>query len=405
MAKGIFFSLPVHGHVNPSLPLVRELVRRGDEIVYYSTTQFAEQVEATGAAYRSYRNAFLPELGAAARRVDELAWLFMRTTSEVLDEELEICRADQADYLLTDSVAPWGQWMGQLLDLPVVTSVSTFAFNSHVLRYGSAHGVRPRDARYVLSKLRHVGKALWLRRRLQRRHGVRGPSLMALLSGHSGLTLVYTSRAFQPCGETFDERYRFVGPLIGPRTDAPFPWEQITHPVLVYVSLGTLFNTDAAFYQVCFEAFRGADFQVVLSVGRRVSIDSLGPPPANVMVLPHVPQVELLTRAAAFVTHGGMNSVSEGLFHGVPLVVIPQMSEQEIVGRRTEELGAGVFLAKAAVTPERLRASVMRVLTNGSFRQWAGVIQTSLRSAGGVGQAGDCVQAFTGLRVNPAVES
>lgn len=40
--KALFFGLPVHGHVNPTLPLIRELVRRGDEIVYLSTGEFEE---------------------------------------------------------------------------------------------------------------------------------------------------------------------------------------------------------------------------------------------------------------------------------------------------------------------------------------------------------------------------
>ena len=82
MSKALFFGLPVHGHTNPTLPLVRELVRRGEEIVYLSTDEFAPLIAATGATYRPYRNAFLPELGSVARRMDELAWLFMRTTAE-----------------------------------------------------------------------------------------------------------------------------------------------------------------------------------------------------------------------------------------------------------------------------------------------------------------------------------
>ncbi len=139
----------------------------------------------------------------------------------------------------------------------------------------------------------------------------------------------------------------------------------------------------------------GLDAQVVLSVGRRISIESLGRPPANILVQAHVPQLQILERAAAFVTHGGMNSVSESLFHGVPVVVIPQMSEQEFVARRTEELGAGVFLAKEAVTPESLRAAVERLLADDGFRVRARAIGESFRTAGGVMSAADAVLAFT----------
>lgn len=392
VGKALFFGLPVHGHVNPTLPLVRELVRRGETIVYFATDDFAARIVDTGATYRAYRNAFLPELGAIARRMDELTWLFMRTSSELLEQELEAYRAEKPDYIVTDSVAPWGHWIGEVLDIPVVTSVTTFAFNRRVLRYAVAHGVRPQGGKFVLSKLRHIVKALRLRRQLRRRYAVRGPGLMDLLSGERGLAIVYTSRQFQPCAETFDDRFCFVGPLLEPRADsAAFPWTRLSHPTILYVSLGTLFNANAEFYRQCFDAFRSLDAQVVVSIGRRIAIESLGTPPSNVLVFDHVPQLDLLPRATVFVTHGGMNSVSESLYHGVPAVVIPQMSEQWIVGQRVAELGAGVFLSKQEVSVASLRSSVERVLADGSFRARARAIGDSFRSAGGVGRAADAV--------------
>ena len=392
MARGVFFGLPVHGHTNPTLPLVRELTRRGDDIVYLSTPEFADAITATGATFRPYRNAFLPELGTLARRMDELVWLFARTSSEVLAEELDDFRALRPDYVITDSVAPWGQWVAQILDRPVLTSVTTFAFNRKVLRYAVAHGVRPKGGAFMLSKLRHLARAMRLTRQLRRRYGVSGPGLLSTALGPIGPSLVYTSRQFQPCAETFDERVSFVGPLLEPRADdGGFSWEGIRDRV-VYVSLGTLFNADPGFYRTCFAALRRLDVQVVISVGRRIAIADLGPPPANVLVRAHVPQLEILEHASAFVTHGGMNSVSEGLFYGVPLVVVPQMSEQYIVGRRVEELGAGLFMTPEAVTADSLYDAVARLLLEPAFAAAARTVGDSFRTAGGVARAADIVQ-------------
>jgi MGT family glycosyltransferase len=394
--KGLFLSLPLHGHINPSLPLVRELVGRGDEIVYCSAAAFAARIEQTGARYRSYRTAFLADMQRLPDRMDQLSWLLMRTTAEVLDQELEAFRAERPDYVITDSVAPWGQWIAQVLGAPVVTSVSTFAFNRRVMAFGMAHGVRPKSFRIVLSKLRYLARALGILRQLRRRYRVPGPGMMGSMFGRSDLNIVYTSRLFQPCAETFDERYQFVGPSIAPRTESvPFPWEQLRHPVIVYISLGTLFNTDAAFYRRCFDAFRSEDVQVIMSVGATVSVESLGPVPPNVTVQAHVPQLDVLQRTSAFVTHGGMNSVSESLYYGAPVVVIPQMSEQEIVGRRVEELGAGLYLSAAEATAEKLRESVQRLLVEGQFRQHAALVSESFQTAGGVSRAADAIQTFT----------
>jgi MGT family glycosyltransferase len=394
--KALFLSLPLHGHTNPSLPLVRELVGRGDEIVYCSSAAFSASIGQTGARYHPYRTAFLADMQRLPERMDQLSWLIMRTTAEVLERELDAFRAERPDYVITDSVAPWGQWIANILRVPVVTSVSTFAFNRRVGAFGVAHGVRPKSARILLSKMRHTIKALRIVRQLRRRYGAKGPGLMGSMFGRSDLNIVYTSRHFQPCAETFDDRYQFVGPSIAPRSEPnPFPWERLRHRVIVYISLGTLFNTDAAFYRRCFDAFRTEDVQVIMSVGSNVSVESLGPVPSNFIVQAHMPQLEVLERASAFVTHGGMNSVSESFYYGVPVVVIPQMSEQEIVGRRVEQLGAGLFLSNAEATVESIRESVQRLLAEARFRQQAAVVRESFQTAGGVARAADAIRAFT----------
>jgi MGT family glycosyltransferase len=393
VAKALFFSLPLHGHTNPSLPLVRELVRRGDQVVYYSSDAFADKIARTGADYRPYRSKFLADLTQLPERLEELSWLMMRTTEDLLGRELAAIRAEQPDYLITDSVAPWGQWLGEVLDVPVVTSMSTFAFNRRVLAFAVSHGVRPKSPKIVISKIRHISKAIWLGRRLSRRHNVDGPGITGLVFGRSDLNIVYTSRFFQPFAETFDERYQFVGPSVPALAEAVRAVEE--EAPLVYVSLGTLFNADTTFFRNCFEAFGDLDARVVMSIGSNVSRASLGPAPPNFNVQPFVPQLEVLQQASAFVTHGGMNSVSESLYYGVPVVVIPQMGEQEVVGRRVEQLGAGLYVAKAKATAETLRDAVEQLLAEDRYRRQAAVVRESFLAAGGVTRAAGAIMAFT----------
>jgi MGT family glycosyltransferase len=189
-----------------------------------------------------------------------------------------------------------------------------------------------------------------------------------------------------------------VGPPVGSRTAPPaeFSWPSDRHPI-VYVSLGTLFNADAGFYRHCFEAFCDEPVQVIMSVGSRVSPRDLGVTPANVVVASFVPQLEVLQRASAFVTHGGMNSVSESLRMSVPMVTVPQMGEQAIVSRRVEQLRAGLYLAKAEVSPDRLRLSVRRLLAEERFRKAAAGLGETLRAAGGTAEAATLVKAFAAL--------
>ncbi len=384
LVKAVFFSLPLHGHINPTLPLVRELVERGDQIAYYSTPAFAAKIEQAGAQYRPYRNAFLQDLQRLPERLEELSRLLMGATADLLNHELDSWRAERPDYLITDSVAPWGQWAAGLMQVPVVTSVPTLAVNRHVMKYAFTRGVRPKSASRFLTKLRYMMEASRMRRQLVRRYGVRGPRIMELIAGSSGLNIVYGSRGFQPCASTFDDRFLFVGP------STPHAHERVTHPAMVYVSLGTLFNTDGTFFKNCYEAFGGEDYQVILSAP-----PGLGPAPANFIVHSNAPQIDLLQRATAFVSHGGMNSVNESLSYGVPLVVIPQMGEQMIIGRRVEELGAGVYIAKEEVTAVKLRDGVRRLLAEPHFRSQAAEVRQSFQVAGGASRAADAIRRFT----------
>ena len=397
MPKALFLSLPMHGHVNPSLPLVQELVGRGHEVVYYSEHAFADGIEQTGARYRPYEAACLTDLGGVAGRLDELPWLLTRTTARILATHLRAFREERPDYVITDSLAPWGQWAGEILRVPVVTSVSTFAFNRRVLSAGVAQGVRPKSVRRLLVKFRSMFRAFRLGRQLSHLYCARGPGLLGTVLGSSNLNIVYTSRYFQPCADSFDARFHFAGPLGTARSErGSFPWDQVRHPTVVYVSLGTLFNAEARFYRDCFQAFAGQACQVILSTGGNVSTSSLGDVPPNFIVQGHVPQLEILRRASAFVTHGGMNSVSESLYHGVPMVVIPHAGEQVIVGRRVEALGAGVYLAKEHVSPERLREAARSVTQEQGFREQAAVIRRSFLETAGASGAADAILAFTG---------
>jgi MGT family glycosyltransferase len=220
MARALFCSLPASGHVNPSLPLVAELVRRDEEVVYFATEAFRKQVERTGAQFCAYDNVFLSDLSVLPSRLQELSFLMARTTDEVLDRHLASFREFAPNYVVTDSVAPWGQWTAQILGKPVVTSISTMAFNRHVFAFAARHKIQPKSFGAAMTKARAVVKALMLERKLRGRYNVPGPGTMGWVSGNSDLNIVYTSRYFQPRADTFDERYRFVGPSMADRGDS-----------------------------------------------------------------------------------------------------------------------------------------------------------------------------------------
>ncbi|MCV5706991.1 UDP-glucosyltransferase, partial [Escherichia coli] len=88
-----------------------------------------------------------------------------------------------------------------------------------------------------------------------------------------------------------------------------------------------------------------------LSVGKHIDTNQLKNVPPNFKVYNYVPQLEVLKQANLFITHGGMNSSSESLYFGVPMIVIPVMGDQPIVAQRIEDLKAGIQLNLKKLTP------------------------------------------------------
>ena len=110
--------------------------------------------------------------------------------------------------------------------------------------------------------------------------------------------------------------------------------------------MGTVNNSMMPLYKAFISAFKNTDYQIIMSVGNMVSVDEFGELPENISVFPSVDQIAVLKKADVFISHCGMNSVSESLYFKVPLITLPQTAEQKGVALRVTELGAGIKLDK-----------------------------------------------------------
>ena len=151
----------------------------------------------------------------------------------------------------------------------------------------------------------------------------------------------------------------------------------------LYISLGTIVKGSTSFFKSCIEAFGNEDIDVIISAGKKFDIKKLKNVPPNIHIYNSVPQLTVLKMADVFVTHGGMNSVSESLVLGVPMVVIPVMSDQPVNARCIEKLGVGKRLEYRSVSKDTLKAYVLPMLSNAEIKNNLAKVQEYIRSAAG----------------------
>ena len=383
MSKIVFFCIPAHGHTNPTLGVVKELVSRGHQVWYYSYNIMREKIESAGAIFISCDD-YDTEQNLSAKDSTRVGKDLAFSTKILVDTTLalddKVCR-DMAelkpDCVVADSMALWGKAVSLKLGIPFVSSTTTFAFNQHsakIMKQGLG------DLFKMLFAMPKTSKQV---KRLKDKGYPVNNILDIIGNNDSTHTIVYTSPEFQPCSETFSEKYAFVGPSIRPAT------EKIEKKMdkLIYISMGTVNNDMMSFYKSCISALTNTDYQVIMSVGNLVSIEDFGKLPENISVYSYVDQIAVLEKADVFVSHCGMNSVSESLYFEVPLVMLPQTSEQKCVAERVNQLGAGVKIDKS--DRASILSAINKILSDSMYKQNAKKISDGFKNSSGAKGAAD----------------
>jgi UDP:flavonoid glycosyltransferase YjiC (YdhE family) len=190
-------------------------------------------------------------------------------------------------------------------------------------------------------------------------------------------------------------RIRPVPPLPVNTDGAPSWLEQLGDRRAVYVTLGTVpvFADDVAFFQASIEALRDQDVEIIVTVGPAGNPVALGPQPPTVHVERFIPQALVLPHCAAVVTNGGSGSTLGALAAGVPVIAVGDFRSPSQVrnGQAVADRGAGRALARADVTPQRLRDEIRAVLDEPSYRRVAQQIATEIAEMPTPNDAADLV--------------
>lgn len=400
------------GHLNPMVALADAIRTRGHRVTFFllgeppSSVANAgfEVVPVGGSVFPpDHYRAELQRLGSLQGRA-ALTHTFSigtRSADAILEVGPAAARAVGVTALLVDQASSPGGTVADELGVPFATVCNALLLHpDHAVPpfFTSWH---PRDSPWSRIRNRIAWAGLTrlyapiLTRIQDRRRRLRLPIPTRIADAWSDrLQISQQPEAFKFPRHTLPKQVRFVGPLRlpGGYQPVPFPWEHLDGRPLIYASLGTLQNRIAGTFRVIAEACEGLEAQLVISTGHGVPPESLGDLPGQPVVVPYAPQLEILRRSTVAVTHAGLNTVLDAMSAGVPMVAIPVTNEQPGIAARVAWVGAGEAIPQTRVTPRTLRAAVVRVQSDPSYRAAVERMRIAIEAGGGAQRAGELIE-------------
>ncbi|GLW50757.1 macrolide-inactivating glycosyltransferase [Streptomyces sp. NBRC 14336] len=384
------FSIAAHGHVNPSLEVIRELVARGHRVTYAIPPAFADKVAETGAEPKLW-DSTLPGPDA-----DPDAWgstlldnvePFLNDAIQALPQLAAAYEGDEPDLVLMDITAYPARVLAHRWGVPCISlSPNLVAWEGYEEEIAEPMWAEPKKTER--GRAYYARFESWLKENGVDLH----PDPFA---GRPDRSLVLIPKVFQPHADRVDGSvYTFVGACQGDRA-AEGDWQRPERAEKVaLVSLGSSFTKQPAFYRECVKAFGELPgWHLVLQIGRRVDPAELGEVPANVEVASWVPQLAVLKQADLFVTHAGAGGSQEGLATATPMIAVPQAVDQFGNADMLQALGVARRLDTADATAEALRETALALVDDPEVARRLKEIRAQMAEEGGTRRAADLIEA------------
>jgi len=404
MATIAIYSFPGTGHLNPMLALGRRLQRNGHNIIVISPQASRSLVSAAGLEWLPTSPAWHSAVGShgTGRNDGRHRALFtmLAQSFDILKYGLDLLRSRKVDVVVSDQSTVAAESLAEAagvhyasvgLHPPFLRDPSVPATYFSWRYDDSSSGIERNERGYRLIE-RATTALLSLLNEFR--------SSVGLIAYKSIFDLFTRSPVICQLPAELDLPLRFhpsqlsyVGPLIDreARRTVPFPFDRLDGRPLVYASLGTVNVHNVQLYEAIASGCASLKIQLILSLGGGPLL------PCNTnhfeaapVVLHYVPQLDLISHAAAVITHAGANTTLEALSVGVPLLAVPLCDDQPGMAVRIER--ARVGLVRDAF--DSWEHQLNEVLGNPMYKANAAKMRHIISSCGGVEEASRIIEAI-----------
>lgn len=392
------------------------------DITFYGNDNHKDLIERTGARYKKY--SYYPEKAFKQSSLNNIHLKFSLATvcyglldfsDKILPELIEDAEREKPDLIIYDTMALHARFLLRSLELRYKNKISNLKRPKGALFFTTLviepdlfpTIIEPTETKTIWYYM-HFIFVRFLQFLFSLKHGLDIYDTYGFVfNRNEELKIVTVIPDFQPKVEKF-ENFKFTGYCVSENIrkfeiqDPKFKsFMDLFEPInplqtinlqpkndlkLVYASLGTVFNDNMFIFEDIIEAIRifdeesdnsrikSSQIRMMIATGKNVyekfekKIKGENfQLPDNVILLPFAPQIDILQRASLFITHSGMNSATEAIFYGVPVICVPLIADQPFVAQRMVDLNLGRKLKPLELTPQKIRKEIHEVLSNDSY--------------------------------------
>lgn len=384
--RALFTTQPAFGHFHPLLPVALAMREAGHQVAFCTAPAFGDEIRAYGFRFFGGGLNWLE-----SRMADAFPELPRFSPEQRVWVVQNVFAGLTAQRMVPDLVSISHEWTPDVIVRESAEFGGCLAAESLGIMHAAvaAGGTPPGTARQMV------------REPLARRRAELGlPPDLEVEMPFRYLYLSFMPPQFYGPDPPFTATTHFLRHTNRQRTEPRLPaWVgNLPEGPVVLASLGTVLHRMPGVFDAILEGLRHEPVMVVLAIGSNQNPERFGARPPNVRIGRHLPPVQMLPRSDVFITHGGFNSVKEGLSAGVPLVVIPMTADQPDNAARCAALGLARVVSPHERTPETIRAAVREILRDHGYRDRAVRFQQEMLALPGPEHAVVLLERLAGER-------
>lgn len=397
MSKILIASVPLSGHVNPAIPLVKMLISRGHEVYWYSGKYYQQIIEDTGARFFPFKNAKdfhdnsistdfpdLPHHNLLKHASYYIRHVFYDNMPGQYLDLCEILKGYPADMLLTDEWFTGAIPFAEKKILPWVCYCNSplFYYTDEVPFPGA--GIFPSTNIFGINRNRIVNwmvtKVFFSKTQAYIDHIRKSIGFDAMQNFFiinniflSDLFIKFNTLAFEFKWKELPESIRFVGPILPAHNSSNnFSWSGLLNkkkPV-IFVTQGSVnINNFKHLIIPSLKALKKLDVIVIVATGN-TSIGKLEIEYGSetVIIEKYIPYEYIMPHADIMITNGGFGGVITALWHGVPMVVAGDSEDKPEIAARIKYCKVGINLSTGHPKPNHIKKAVKKILYNNLYK-------------------------------------